>query len=465
MTNHWIAISLAVYIALQMGIAVFVSRSVKTEDDYVVAGRNLGVFLTAVSLFATWFGAETVMASAGAIAAQGLAGGRADPFGYSMCLILMGLLIATRMRRGAYLTSGDFYRARFNAPTEKLAVAVQVLTSLVWAAAQVLAFGHILAAIIGISLTTAILICVVIVTIYTMLGGLLGDVITDVVQGFILVLGLLATLFFIVGHMGGWAQAFSTISAAQLHLFTDQESYGAQIDEWAIAILGSLTAQEALSRILATKSSEVARKGAFSAAALYLLAGLIPVAIGLLGASVLPVNEGNSDGYLPQLAQMMLPVPVFVIFLGALVSAILSTIDSTVLSISALITHNIIEPLYPGLGENLRLRLQRVMTVVTGIVVYFIAISGDSIYGLVEQASSFGAAGLLVVMVAGLWLRWGGPWTGFATVAAGIGLTFLTRNVLEMDMAFLASLAGCVLVYAAFGVIEWRSNFGKRIHA
>jgi Na+/proline symporter len=442
------------YILLQLGIAAFVSRFVKTETDYVLAGRNLGFGLTVMSLFATWFGAETVMASAGAVAGEGLSGGRADPFGYATCLMLFGLLIAFRMRSRAYMTSGDFYRDRFNAPTEILGVAVQVLTSTVWAAAQALAFGHIIATVTGTGLRSAILAGVAIVIVYSMMGGLLGDVITDAVQGAVLVLGLLATLVFIVLELGGWAQAFGTVTADQLQLFTDQEPLGAQLDEWAIAILGSLTAQEAISRILATKSPQVARRASFGAAGMYLLIGLVPVALGLLGTAVMPVTEETTDNYLPQLAQLMLPTPVFVIFIGALVSAILSTVDSTVLSIAALLSRNIIEPMKPGLSERARLWLQRGMTAATGVAVFFIAAGGDSIYSLIETTSSFGSAGLLVVMIGGLWLHWGGPWTGFATVAAGIVLTYFTRNVLAMDAAFLCSLAGCAGVYAGMSFIE-----------
>lgn len=454
--GNWLLWALLAYVAMQLGVSAFVARRVKTEADYVLAGRSLGVAMAAISLLATWFGAETVMASAGAIAAQGLAGGRADPFGYSLCLLLFGLLIAARLRGRAYMTSGDFYRDRFNAPTEKLAVAVQVLSSIFWAAAQALAFGHIIAAVAGLALREAILAGVAVVVVYTMMGGLLADVLTDAVQGAVLVAGLIATLVAIVMHLGGWSAAFGTIRAEQLHLFTRAEPLAAQLDEWTIAILGSLTAQEAISRILATRSAETARRASYAAAGLYFVVGLIPVLIGLLGATAMPPGDSPSDSYLPDLARTMLPTPVFVIFLGALISAILSTVDSTVLSVSALLTRNIIEPLRPGLSEHSKLWLQRGMTAATGVAVYIIATAGDSIYQLIETTSSFGSAGILVVMLAGLWLKWGGPWTGFATVVAGIGLTFLTQQVLELQAAYIWSIAGCVAVYAAAGLLETR---------
>jgi Na+/proline symporter len=333
---------------------------------------------------------------------------------------------------------------------------VQVLSSTFWAAAQALAFGHIIAAVSGLELRDAILAGVAVVVIYTMMGGLLADVLTDAIQGAVLVIGLIVTLVALVLHLGGWSAAFGAIRIEQLHLLTDAEPLATQLDEWTIAILGSLTAQEAISRILATRSAETARRATFAAAGIYFVIGLIPVIIGLLGATAMPPGDSPSDSWLPDLARTMLPTPVFVIFIGALISAILSTVDSTVLSVSALLTRNIIEPLRPDLSEHAKLWLQRAMTAATGVAVYIIATAGDNIYALIQTTSSFGSAGILVVMLAGLWLNWGGPWTGFATVAAGIGLTFLTQQVLELEAAYICSIAGCVLVYVTAGLVESR---------
>ena len=80
--NLWVGAIFA-YVALQMLIGVLVSRSVRTEDDYLLAGRQLGPALATFSVFATWFGAETGVGSAGAVYQTGLSATRADPFGYA----------------------------------------------------------------------------------------------------------------------------------------------------------------------------------------------------------------------------------------------------------------------------------------------------------------------------------------------------------------------------------------------
>ncbi len=106
-----LAWALVGYLILQFGIAFIASRTIKVEADYFVAGRKLGVYAVAMSVFATWFGAESVMGSSGAVAAEGLAGGRADPFGYTLCLLAMATFIAFKMREAGVITFVDFFRS------------------------------------------------------------------------------------------------------------------------------------------------------------------------------------------------------------------------------------------------------------------------------------------------------------------------------------------------------------------
>ena len=117
----WLILSLSIYIALQLYIAWLASRYIRTETDYLLAGRSLGIGLSSFSLFATWFGAETVIGSAGAVANSGLSGGRTDPFGYGICLILMAVFLAGQMRTRNYMTLGDYFRERFGPTAEILA--------------------------------------------------------------------------------------------------------------------------------------------------------------------------------------------------------------------------------------------------------------------------------------------------------------------------------------------------------
>lgn len=89
----------------------------------------------------------------------------------------MGLLLSLRLSSGEYLTLGDFFRKRYSPRIEKVAIIV------IWAAAQMRTLGQVLAATSVLSLESAVPIAATSVIVYTFIGGLLGDVVTNLVQG------------------------------------------------------------------------------------------------------------------------------------------------------------------------------------------------------------------------------------------------------------------------------------------
>lgn len=442
------------YLALQLGLGVWASRRVESEADYLVAGRRLGLPMAAFSLFATWFGAETVMGSSAAVAEQGLAGGRADPFGYTLCLVFMALLLAHRLRAGEHLTIGDFFRRRFGGAVEKGAIAILVPTSVIWAAAQLMAFAQVLAVVAGLDTSVALIGATTLVIVYTFLGGLMGDVLTDLVQGVILIVGLGVLFVFVMQAAGGMGAALARIEPAQLSFVGVGESVWARLDVWAVPVLGSIVSQEALARVMAARSPQIARKSAFAASALYLVIGLLPIVIALVGTHLAP-ELGHRDEFLPTLAQQVLPPLLFAILMGALVSAILSTVDSTLLTIASLTAHTFLVGRVPQLSEAGKVRLNRAMVVVAGIVSALVATGGDNIYDLVVSASAFGTAGVLVVVVVGLWSARGGSITALATLAVGALATVLANRA-GVAAPFLSALLAAMITYGA--VSHWEER-------
>jgi SSS family transporter len=418
--------ALAVYIILQFAIALWASRFVNSESDYFVAGRRFGLLMVGVSVFATWFGAETVMGASGAIAEEGLAGGRADPFGYTICLIGMALFLAYKLREAGVMTFPDFFEQRFGARAEVTAAILTIPTSIIWASAQLLAMGQIISETAVISLNIALFGGAVLIIAYTTIGGLLGDAMTDMVQGAVMMVGLVILLITILVS-GDFS--FAKITPDQLDLFTydergARESWLSALDTWMVPILGSLVAQEAISRFLGAKSASIARKGCFLAAALYLVFGSIPLMIGLLGHSA-GFEAGSTDSYLPELAKQYLSPVMYILLMGAIISAILSTVDTTLLAVSAIAQRNLIEPVARDLPEPRKLMLGRSLTLLAGLMAYAIAASGETIKGLVEIASSFGSAGIVVALLIGLHSGYGREKAALAALFAGAVLSFL----------------------------------------
>ena len=180
---NWLLAGLLAYVGLQLLVGLLVSRRIASESDYLVAGRKLGPSLVVFSMFATWFGAESCIGASGAVYSAGLEGATADPFGYAGCLFLLGAVFAVPLWRRKLTTLADLFAWRFGPGVERLAVLLMVPTSLLWAAAQMRAFGQVVAISSGLELEVALLLSAGIVILYTAAGGLLADAVTDLIQG------------------------------------------------------------------------------------------------------------------------------------------------------------------------------------------------------------------------------------------------------------------------------------------
>lgn len=449
-----LTLGIALFVLLQLWIGWWASKRIASESDYVVAGRKLGPWLCGFSIFATWFGAESVMGSSAAIAENGLSGGRADPMGYAVCLLLLGLLVAKKLRQSGAVTLADFLRMRFGKHAERIATIVIIPPSLLWGAAQIRAFAQVLSTQSdALSINAAIVLATALVIAYTYLGGLMGDVITDVVQGGIVLVGLLFLLFAVMMELGGPGAAFGRLEARQFSLVAPGESALARIDMWMVPVIGALIVQETASRVLGTRSDRVAVQGSLIGSATYLLFGILPVLIGLFGAH-LGLELAHTEDFIPVAAETYLHGAIYVIFIAALVSIILSTSDSTLLAIGALAVHNLFYSWNRELSDQSRLRLTRRIVVLAGITCAVIAVGSDRIYDLVLMADGFGTAGIATVGLFGLWTRFGGGAAAIATFAVGMASSMLGRFVFELEAPFLTSLCLAVATFIAVGLIE-----------
>jgi Na+/proline symporter len=457
-----ILLMIAAYVVVQLGIGILVSRGINTEQDYLIAGRKLGYGLTTFTIFATWFGAETCIGAAGAIYTHGLSGGTADPLGYSLCIIFMGVFFAIPLWKLRLTTIGDFFRLRFGDRVERLAVILLIPASLLWAAAQVRGFGQILAVSSGLDVDWMIAAAAGIVIAYTVYGGLIAAVWTDLIQGGVLIGGLVA-LFVLVFADHGW-YLVSSIDADRLDLFPYQVTgWLSIIEAWAIPIIGSVTSAELLTRAIAARSSSVAQRSALMAGGLYLLIGLIPVILGLVGVLLLP-ELADPEELLPQLARQYFPGIFYAIFVGALVSAILSTVDSTLLVAASLLSHNVIVPLFNSrLDESARISIARANVLLFGCLAYVLAMHADGVYALVIEASAFGSAGTVVVITMGLFTQYGAVRAATGALLGGVVSWVIGAYMLNLEIPYLTSLVVALLCYF-LGAIADKAK-GQALHS
>ena len=448
--------ALLAYLLLQLGLGVWSSRRVSSESDYLIAGRQLGYGLAIFSTFATWFGAETVIGAAGSTYREGMSLASAEPFGYGLCLVLMGLVFAVPLWRRGLTTLADLFRQRYSVGVERLAAVILIPSSVLWAAAQVRAFGSVLAtAAPTLDVPTAIGAAAGFTVLYTMFGGLLADALTDVVQGVLLIVGLGVLGAAVLVAVGGVEGVPAALEASrQARAFAAAGGGGASApgwlevaEAWAIPVCGSVIATELVGRVIATRTPTIARRSTLSAGALYVTVGMVPVFVGLVGGALAP-GLADAEQLVPTVAQRLLPTVGYALFAGALISAILSTVDSTLLVASGLLSHNLLVPLLGITDERVKVRVARAGVLTFGAGAYFMALRAEGVFALVEQASAFGSAGTLVCVTFALFTRVGGARTAYATLVAGTA-SYLVGGALGASAPFLLSLGCALATYAA----------------
>lgn len=453
-------IGILAYVVVQFAIGVWVARRVKTTTDFLVAGRSLGLGLVSVSVFATFFGAEAIVGTSGAVYEEGLAGGRIDPFGYAVAIFIAGAVFAIPLWRRGIITFADLFRERYSPAVEKLVVLVLLPGSMFWAAAQVRAFGQVMSSVSGLDVTLAIGIASLFVVVYSALGGLLADVWTDLIQGIAIVLGLIVLVVAIAAQAGGIGDSLAAIEAERMQaLKIGEDGWLGLIESFAIPICGTVVAVEIISRILGARSAEVAARGAMLGGVIYLIVGIIPVFLGLVGPQLLPELD-DPEGIVPALAQAHLPGLLYVVFAGAVISAILSTVDSVLLASSGHVSRNIVERLIPSLQDRGRLMLNRAILVILAAVAFGLALSAERVKDLVETASAAGSAGVFVVAVFGLFSRLGGPIAAFVTVLVGAA-GWLVFGLLDVNAPYVAALGLAFATYTAAAVLERRTTVAE----
>src|SRR5256886_15789279 len=184
--------SVVLYLVVTIAIGLWAAQRVHTSKDYVVAGRSLPLYMNTATVFATWFGAESVLSVSVEFSKSGLGGIIADPFGSSICLVIVAIFFARAFYRMDLLTIGDFYRKRYGRSMELGTSVIIAISYLGWTAAQLTALGLVFSTLTdgAVSLQPGIVISGVIVLAYTIWGGMWSGAMTDLFQSRRVILGI-----------------------------------------------------------------------------------------------------------------------------------------------------------------------------------------------------------------------------------------------------------------------------------
>lgn len=397
------------YLIISLLIGVLAARRVKTENDFVAAGRNLPLVIATTTVFATWFGSETVLGASSRFSEEGINGIIEDPFGASLCLVLVGLFFARPLYRMNLLTFGDYYKVTYGRKAEFVAGVFLVLSYLGWVAAQMVAAGIVLHTVIpGLSITAGILISSAIVFGYTITGGMWSVSITDFIQTIIIIAGLITVALVLVPEAGGLQHLIDSAPSGFFTINTGNTFNGwlTHIAAWITIGLGSIPQQDVYQRVMASRNEKIAVRSSFLGAGMYLTIALIPLVLTLCAKALLTEMPDDSQLMLPALILNHTSVWIQILFFGALLSAIMSTASGALLAPSVILSENLILPRMKAMPDDKRrLRITRISVLIVGAISLGMALWRQDIYELVGEASVISLVGLFIPLCAGLFFR------------------------------------------------------------
>lgn len=417
-----------IYLCVTVAIGYWASRRVKNTADFVVAGRSLPLIMVASVMFATWFGSETILGASSEFVQHGLLGVVEDPFGAALCLILIGLFFARPLYRLNILTFSDYFELRFGRKAELLSALMIVPSYFGWIAAQLLAIGILLNAITGLPMAWGVILSALLVIFYTWLGGMWAVSITDFFQTIVIIIGMVVLAIILLNRAGGWDSLIEAMPKGFLKFTPEPKplSVFEYIAAWITIGLGSIPQQDVFQRVLSAKNERVAVRGSLLGGILYLTVGLLPLLIGF-AASVLYPETVTADPKtaLPNMILAHTPLPVQILFFGALLSAILSTASAAMLAPAAIIGENIVKFFRPELSDPSLLRVMRFGVLGVAIASVAMALSGESIYELVAQSSALSLVSLFIPLAAGLYWKRASALGALGSMALGFGIWLL----------------------------------------
>jgi Na+/proline symporter len=427
------------YLLASIAIGLWFASRVKNTEDYAVAGRSLPLSVVIATTFATWFAAETVIGIPAKYLQGGLEATVEDPWGASMCLILVGVFIARKLYPMSLLTINDFYKQRYGKGVELFCSVVDVISYLGWVAAQVTALGVVFNLITNdmVSKQQGAFIGTAIVLIYTIYGGMWSVAMTDFMQMIIIVLGLLGIAVIASNMTGGPAPVIKVAVERDLLRFFPEWKFKEIMFFIGAAItimFGSIPQQDIFQRVMSSKSKQVAAWGPIIGGTGYLILATVPMFIVTSSLLIMPqeVNTllSQDDGaekiilslivnHMPQFAQVM--------FFGALLSAIMSTASATVLAPSTVFVQNLIKHFRPGMTDRQELRLMRYTVFAFTVIVfsYALAMDGTPVFDMVSTTYQLPVVGAFVPLVAGLYWKGANNQGAITSIVLGVGTWIL----------------------------------------
>ena len=477
-----IGIIFILYLAFLLGVGVWTFKFNKTQEDYLLAGRKLGPWVTAFSERASGESAWLLLALPGAAITIGLSESWAV-IGIILGIIASWFLIAERLREETEkydaLTIPEYLHRKFNDSSNIIRLFSSVIIAfffLFYVSAQFHASGKVLNSLFDLDPITGISIGAAIIIIYTLMGGFYAVAWTDLLQG-ILMIGTLVILpiagYIELSESGitiseSLAAANSVFNKNNGSFFGGKDGFAALITalgglSWGLGYLGQPHLVIRYMAIRSTKDVKVARKIAIAWALPGITGAFLVGIVALLYFGPEYFLTVDPEQSMPLLATHLLHPILAGLFISGAVAAMMSTADSQLLVSSSAITEDFYHQyLRKDLSQEALVKLSRIMIVVLGLAAYGIAIfseiQGKKIFGVVSYAwSGLGSAfGPALVMT--LWWKKTTRQGIIAGLLVGFLTTIIWANIPELKALVTERLSSFVFAFIAVYIVSLQTQ-------
>ncbi len=440
---------LGVYLLFMLVIGFLTANKTKDFSDYILGGRKLGKWSTALSAQASDMSGWLLLGLPGAIYLSGLVEAWVA-IGLAIGTYLNWKVVAKRLRvytevAGNSLTIPDYLENRFEDKTRVLRTVpalVIIFFFAVYTSSQFAAGAKLFSAILGVDYQKALIIGSIVIIGYTLLGGFLAVTFTDVIQGILMFIALVIVPIYAIATLGGWdviSQNASAVDVNFLNMFKTMGGKGVSI----IAILSGLAwglgycgQPHILARFMAIEKPEQLKASRRIACVWVAITLVASVFVGIVGRTYFKTPLSDPEYVFMYMVDGMFPAVIAGIFLAAILAASMSTADSQLLVTTSSIAEDIYKQFSKkDVSDKKLLSVSRISLAIVSIIAVVIAWNpNSSVFGLVSYAwAGLGAAFGPVILVSLFWKRMNrqGAIAGMASGA----LTVIIWNLLESNFS------------------------------
>jgi SSS family solute:Na+ symporter len=439
-----ILLGVGLYLLIMVGVGFYASRDSHSLSDFVVAGRKLPLWLCSVTVFATWFGSGTMMGVATSAYDGDILLMVGEPFGSGLALLLSGLFFARILRRTRRYTWPEFFEARYGKLAGVFGALSDAFSHVIWMGAVLFTFGVLLESLTGMPMAVGIYVGLIVIVVYTMIGGMWAVAMTDFIQMVIFVTGLFILLFVVLREAGGWGAISDQLPEGAFRLIPVEHTTQDWVDwlhVWMALGVAAIASSSIIQRTLSARTEGVAQNSFYIASFGYVTIGLVPLMLGFSARVLLP-NMEDPNAVLTELAMTYLHPVLIAVFIGAIVSAIMSTSDSILLGVASVISTNLLPVVVKNPSEALRFKVVRYSIPVIGLVASYFALNAERAVAVIIDSAAVLLAGIIVPFILCFWWDKANRSGALAGLSFGLGSWIIAG---QMDSAFPPDLIGfCV---------------------